>query len=85
MYAQVKRARTFAVQHSKSFLIAATVIVVWYALFAGAMASISNPNPINESLEKVLAKPKPVKPSPALVAARKPSIGLQGQPTSAKQ
>ncbi len=71
MYAQVKRAGTIAVRQSKSFVVAVAVIGVWFALFAGVITSISQPNPIHASIEKVLSTPNSAGPSPALVAARR--------------
>jgi len=59
-----------AVRQAKVYLFPALIIGGWLALFGSVVAAMSNPVPLQASIEKVLSTKSPAEPAADLVAER---------------
>ena len=59
-----------AIRQAKFFVVPALVIGGWLALFASVATAMSNPFPLQASIEKVLSTRSPAEPAADLVARR---------------
>jgi len=69
MYGQLKQAGASVVRQSRFYLVPAAVIAGWLIVVAGVAAQLSQPVPLQASIERVLTPRHPVEPATLIATA----------------